>query len=226
MFLHDCLDIKESCVYNANVSMGIHNNLPTSDCMSDEELLLSSRQGNPEAEEALIRRYGRLIRSLARPFFLTGGDGEDLMQEGMLGLLNAIRRFDPQEETSFRTFAVLCIRSSLYSALRKAAGTKNVSLDDCLSLESSLFDENQSRNDNLRGPEELLIDREEAQKRYHNLLLLLSAYERSVLRCFLRGMSYREIAEITKRSEKAVDNAVQRIRRKFERITPGDISSS
>ena len=198
----------------------------TFDSMADEELLQKCRQGSPEAEETLIRRYGRVIRNLVRPFFLTGGDSEDLIQEGMLGLLNAIRRYDPQVETSFRTFAELCIRRRLISALRKSAGTKNVSLDDCLSLESSLFDENQSRNDNLRGPEELLIDREEAQKRYRNLLLLLSAYEQSVLRCFLRGMSYREIAEITKRSEKVVDNAVQRIRRKFENLPQGDISSS
>ena len=206
--------------------MGTSNNFSSFESLTDEQLLQYCRQGNPDAEEALIRRYGRVIRSLARPYFLTGGDSEDLIQEGMLGLLNAIRRYDPQEETSFRTFAELCIRRRLISALRKSAGTKNVSLDDCLSLESSLFDENQSRNDNLRGPEELLIDREEAQKRYQNLLLLLSAYEQSVLRCFLRGMSYREIAEITKRSEKAVDNAVQRIRRKFENLPQGDISSS
>ena len=224
--MHDCLDIRKMGDYNAIVSMGISNNILTFESLTDEELLVKCGQGNPEAEETLILRYGRIIRSLARPFFLTGGDGEDLIQEGMLGLLNAIRRYDPKEETTFKSFAVLCIRRRLISAIRKAAGTKNVSLDDCLSLESSLFDENQSRNDNLRGPEELLIDREEAQKRYQNLLLLLSAYEQSVLRCFLRGMSYREIAEITKRSEKAVDNAVQRIRRKFENLPQGDISSS
>ena len=202
------------------------NSFLTFESSSDEELLEKCRQGNPDAEEVLIRRYSCIIRSLARPFFLTGGDSEDLLQEGMLGLLSAIRRYDPQEGTSFKTFAVLCIRRRLISALRKAAGTKNVSLDDCLSLESSLFDEIQSRNDNLRGPEELLIDREEAAKRYQNLLLLLSAYEQSVLRCFLRGMSYREIAEITNRSEKAVDNAVQRIRRKIAKVPIGDISSS
>ena len=206
--------------------MGNSNTFIEYESMSDEELLRICRQGDPDAEETLIRRYGRIIRRIARPLFLTGGVSEDLIQEGMLGLLNAIRNYEPQAETSFKTFAVLCIRRRLYSALRKAAGTKNVSLDDCLSLESSLFDETQSRNDNLRGPEELLIDREEAQKRYRNLLLLLSAYEQSVLRCFLRGMSYREIAEITKRSEKAVDNAVQRIRRKFENLPKGDISSS
>ena len=200
--MHVYLDIQNSSVYNAIVSMGIGNNTLSFERFSDEELLLFCRQGNPEAEEALILRYGRVIRSLARPYFLTGGDSEDLIQEGMLGLLNAIRRFDPLEETSFRTFAVLCIRRRLFSALRKAAGTKNVSLDDCLSLESSLFDENPSRNDSLRSPEDVLIDREEARKRYEGLLRLLSPLERSVLRCFLRGMSYREIAEYTHKSEK------------------------
>ena len=176
------------------------------------------------AEEALIRRYYGIIRRLARPFFLTGGDNEDLFQEGLLGLLSAIRSFRPGENASFRTFAVLCIRRRLISALRKAATQQNVSLDDCLSLESSLFDETSSRNDNQRGPEELLIDREEAQKRYQILLQLLSTYEQSVLRCFLRGMSYREIAETTDKSEKAVDNAIQRIRRKIQTLSQGDSS--
>ena len=199
-------------------------NLHPEETLSDEDLQLLAAGGSSEAEEQLIRRYGRIIRSLARPYFLTGGDSEDLIQEGMLGLLNAIRRYDAAEKVSFRSFAVLCIRRRMFSALRKAADHTSVSLDDCLSLESSLFDEAPSRNDNQRGPEELIIDREEALKRYRNLLLLLSAYEQSVLRCFLRGMSYREIAEITHKSEKAVDNAVQRIRRKFQKLTPGDIS--
>jgi RNA polymerase sporulation-specific sigma factor len=200
-------------------------NLHPEETLSDEDLQLLAAGGSSEAEEQLIRRYGRIIRSLARSYFLTGGDSEDLIQEGMLGLLNAIRRYDAAEKASFRSFAVLCIRRRMFSALRKAADNTSVSLDDCLSLESSLFDEAPSRNDNQRGPEELIIDREEALKRYRNLLQLLSAYEQSVLRCFLRGMSYREIAEITHKPEKAVDNAVQRIRRKFQKLAPGDISS-
>ncbi len=194
------------------------------DSMTDEELLALASSGDLQAEEMMIRRYSRVVRSLARPFFLTGGDQEDLLQEGMLGLLSAIRGYDAGKNASFRTFAMLCIRRRLISAVRDSVGTQNVSLDDCLSLESSLFDELSSRNDNMRGPEELLIDREEAQKRYQSLLQRLSAFEQSVLRCFLRGMSYREIAKTTKSSEKAVDNAVQRIRRKFQKLDPGDTS--
>ncbi len=186
--------------------------------MTDEELHARLTAGDLLAEEELIRRYYRIMQGLARPFFLTGGDRDDLMQEGMLGLLSAIRSFDAGANTSFKTFAVLCIRRRLISVLRKAAGTQNVSLDDCLSLESSLFDESSSRKDDLRSPEELIIDREEAEKRYRKLLQVLSAFERTVLRCFLKGMSYREIAEFTGKSEKAADNAIQRIRRKFKQL--------
>ena len=185
--------------------------------LSDEELQKLAAGGDADAEELLFRRYNRIIQSLARPFFLTGGDEGDLLQEGMLGLLNAIRHYDPGEKTLFRTFAVLCIRRRLYSALRNSDGSNSISLDECLSLESSLFDENPSRNDSVRSEDEL-IDREEARKRYESLLARLSPLERSVLRCFLRGMSYREIAEYTHKSEKAVDNAIQRIRRKLKEL--------
>jgi len=202
------------------------NNSLTLSGMSDEELIGLCQKGDLDAEETLITRYTRIVRSISRPYFLVGGDSEDLIQEGMMGLLNAIRHYDQNEKASFQTFAILCIRRRIFSAMRKSNGSRNVSLDDCLSLESSLFDETLFRSDNLREPEELLIDREEAQKRYRNLLLLLSDYEQSVLRCFLRGMSYREIAERTGHSEKAVDNAIQRIRRKIEKSNQGDLSIS
>ena len=194
--------------------------------LQDEKLQALALIGSAEAEEELIRRYGRIIRSVARPYFLTGGDSEDLMQEGTIGLLQAIRTYDPQLGSAFRTYAVLCIRHRLVSAIRSAAGKKNVSLDECLSLESSLFDEDPSQNRNLRGPEDLVIDREEARKMLDNLLQLLSDFEKKVLRSFLQGMSYREIAEITGKPEKSVDNAIQRIRRKIAAVQqdPGDNS--
>lgn len=186
--------------------------------ISDEKLQKLAVVGDAEAEELLIRRYNRIILSLSRPFFLTGGDSDDLLQEGMLGLLNAIRQYDPGEKASFHTFAVLCIRRRLYSAMRRSGSSNSISLDECLSLESSLFDENPARNDSVRSPEDVLIDREETGKRYDSLLQNLSSLEKSVLRCFLRGMSYREIAEYTHKSVKAVDNAIQRIRRKLEKL--------
>ena len=192
--------------------------------LSDETLQALSASGNNEAEDLLIRRYTRVVKALARPFFLAGADSEDLIQEGMLGLLSALRTYDPKSETSFKTYSQLCIRRRLVSAVRNATRKKTVSLDDCLSLESPLFDETQPemayglRIDSPRRPEELVIDKENTQKLFQSVFGVLSKFEQQVLRSYLSGVSYREIAEMTNKTEKAVDNAVQRIRRKVSRL--------
>ena len=192
--------------------------------LSDETLQALSASGNNEAEDLLIRRYTRVVKALARPFFLAGADSEDLIQEGMLGLLSALRTYDPKSETSFKTYSQICIRRRLVSAVRNATRKKTVSLDDCLSLESPLFDETQPemayglRIDSPRRPEELVIDKENTQKLFQRVFQVLSPLEQQILRFYLSGMSYREIAEMTNKTEKAVDNAVQRIRRKVSRL--------
>lgn len=192
--------------------------------LSDEMLQALSASGNSEAEDLLIRRYTRIVKALARPFFLVGADSEDLIQEGMLGLLSALRSYDPKAGASFKTYSQLCIRRKLISAVRSASCKNTVSLDDCLSLESPLFNETQPemayglRIDSPPRPEELVIDKENTQKLFQNVFNVLSKFEQQVLRCYLSGMSYREIAEMTNKTEKAVDNAVQRIRQKVSRL--------
>jgi RNA polymerase sporulation-specific sigma factor len=199
---------------------------------SDEELQSFAINGDAQAEELLIKRYSRIVRALARPYFLAGGDSEDLIQEGMLGLISAVRSYDASAGASFRTYSELCIKRRLLTAIRNAAGGKSVSLNDCLSLESPLFDEELSqaayavREADLRGPEEMVIDREETDKFYNAFLCLLSGFEADVLGYYLDGMSYREIAEITDRPAKSVDNAVQRIRRKLAQFQRNKISDS
>lgn len=198
--------------------------MPLSNDLSDEALQSLAVSGNSEAEDLLIRRYARVVKALARPFFLAGADSEDLIQEGMLGLISALRGYDPAAGASFKTYSQLCIRRKLISAVRSASYSKNVSLDDCLSLESPLFDESQPdmayglRIDSPPRPEELVIDKENTQTLFQRVFDALSKYEQQVLRCYLSGMSYREIAEMTEKPEKAVDNAVQRIRRKVSRL--------
>ena len=198
--------------------------MPLSNDLSDEALQSLAVSGNSEAEDLLIRRYARVVKALARPFFLVGADSEDLIQEGMIGLLSAIRTYDPGSKASFKTYSQLCIRRKLISAVRNATCKKTVSLDDCLSLESPLFDETQPemayglRIDSPRRPEELVIDKENTQKLFQRVFDVLSPFEQQVLRFYLSGMSYREIAEMTSKTEKAVDNAVQRIRRKVSRL--------
>ena len=196
---------------------------------SDEELCLLAASGNRLAEEALVTRYNRLVRTCARPFFLAGGDSEDLTQEGMVGLITAVREYDAGKEASFRTFAEICIRGRLYSVLRASARDKQQPLNQSLSLDDSHFDSNPltSGTNNLaqRNPEDFLIDREHTAALLSGVRKQLSEFEAKILGFYLDGLSCREIAKAVNKPPKSVDNAVQRIRRKVARqLLSGDLS--
>ena len=187
---------------------------------SDSALLELVLAGDGEAEEALVERYMRLVRSCARPLFLAGGDSEDLIQEGMFGLLSAIRQFDPSDGASFRTFAEHCIRMRLYSAIKSASRLKHLPLNNGVSLEQLSEDSPMQLSaipDVLRNPEELVLARERTEELYSELAQCLSGLEKQVLALYLEGLSYREIASRLRKEEKSIDNAVQRIRRKLAR---------
>ena len=195
----------------------------------DEALCLLAAAGNRLAEEALVTRYNRLVRTCARPFFLTGGDSEDLTQEGMVGLITAVREYDAGKEASFRTFAEICIRSRLYSVLRASTRDKQQPLNQSLSLDDSHFDSNPltSGTNNLaqRNPEDFLIDREHTAALLSGVRKQLSEFEAKILGFYLDGLSCREIAKAVNKPPKSVDNAVQRIRRKVARqLLSGDLS--
>ena len=195
----------------------------------DETLCVLAAAGSRLAEETLVTRYNRLVRTCARPFFLAGGDSEDLTQEGMVGLITAVREYDAGKEASFRTFAEICIRSRLYSVLRASARDKQQPLNQSLSLDDSLFDSNPltSGTSNLaqRNPEDFLIDREHTAALLSGVRKQLSEFEAKVLGFYLDGPSCREIAKAVDKPPKSVDNAVQRIRRKVARqLLSGDLS--
>ena len=209
----------------------VKNDDPTLEKLSDEALCTLAASGNPAAEEILMERYTRLVRTCARPFFLAGGDSEDLTQEGMVGLLKAVREYDAEKAASFRTFAELCIRSRLYSVLRASAREKHIPLNQSVSLDTPCFDSNSytSGTNNLaqRDPEDDLIDREHTAALLSGVRKQLSDLEAKILGYYLDGLSCREIAETVGRSPKSVDNAVQRIRRKVaQHILSGDFSKS
>ena len=209
----------------------VKNDDPTLEKLSDEALCTLAASGNPAAEEILMERYTRLVRTCARPFFLAGGDSEDLTQEGMVGLLKAVREYDAEKAASFRTFAELCIRSRLYSILRASAREKHIPLNQSVSLDTPCFDSNSytSGTNNLaqRDPEDDLIDREHTAALLSGVRKQLSDLEAKILGYYLDGLSCREIAETVGRSPKSVDNAVQRIRRKVaQHILSGDFSKS
>lgn len=193
--------------------------------LSDEQLF--SLDDALVAEEELVRRYSGLVRSCARPLFLVGGDGEDLIQEGMLGLLQAIREYRADREASFRTFAEVCIRNRLSSTLRAASRDKHTPLNRSVSLDHPFFDSNSYTSGALilADPEMLIIDRDHVSRLLESTRKQLSEFEAKILGYYLDGLSVKEIAETMGRSPKSVDNAVQRVRRKAARqLSSGDIS--
>ena len=183
------------------------------------ELARKASKGDSAAEEALVSEYSRLVRACARPYFLAGGDGEDLIQEGMLGLLSAVRTFDPEKGVKFSTYAEFCVRRRIYSAIRSASGYKHTPLNSYISLESPQLDENSAQNAYfLRDPEDFVIARESVGEVERLLYGALSRFESGVLELYLEGMSYKDMAARLGKSNKSVDNAVQRIRRKLAQI--------
>ena len=196
--------------------------------LPDEELSALAKQGDCFAEEILVKRYTRLVRQLARPLYLAGGDSDDLIQEGMIGLMCGVREYDGERSAGFRTFAEICIRNRLYSAVRAAARDKHTPLNQSVPLEIPFFDGQGSFFGAMAGenPEDLIIGREGVQDTLSDVRKQLSDFEAKILGYYLDGLTIQEMAKAVLRSPKSVDNAVQRIRRKVARqLHSGDLSN-
>lgn len=192
--------------------------------MSDEALCTALQNGTSAAGDILAHRYRKLVRCCAHPYFLAGGDSEDLLQEGMFGLIKAMREFRADREASFQTFAEVCIRSRLCSVIRASRAGKHSPLNESVPLNAFLLDA-QPQYSQL-DLEDLLIDREKAAALLNQVRSQLSELEVRVLDLYLDGCSCGEIAATVGKSYKSVDNAVQRIRRKIGRqISSGEISN-
>lgn len=192
--------------------------------MSDEALCTALQNGTSAAGDILAHRYRKLVRCCAHPYFLAGGDSEDLLQEGMFGLIKAMREFRADREASFQTFAEVCIRSRLCSVIRASRAGKHSPLNESVPLNAFLLDA-QPQYSQL-DPEDLLIDREKAAALLNQVRSQLSELEVRVLDLYLDGCSCGEIAATVGKSYKSVDNAVQRICRKIGRqISSGEISN-
>ena len=191
------------------------------DCISetwtDEELALHSRSSE-RAMELLLARYARHVRACTRSFFLSGLDREDLAQEGMIGLLAAAWHYDGSRRCSFKSFATTCIRNRLISATRSESKHQDIPLSDCIPNSSldALLDDTRSHTAG-RDMEERIIGQEAYEELSGRLDALLSPMEKRVLRLYLEGLPYRDIANQLNLSAKSVDNAVQRIRSKLAR---------
>ncbi|MBO7631289.1 MAG: sigma-70 family RNA polymerase sigma factor [Lachnospiraceae bacterium] len=184
---------------------------------SDEELCEKART-DKEAEEYLLVKYKELVRLEARNLYLSWGEWDDLLQEGMIGLLQAIRGFSPENGAGFVTFAALCVRGKMLNAVTASNRKKHGVMEDYVPLDSPAF---QSEDGNgLYGvgrydnPESQVISREDAGALRQRILDSLSKTEAEVFGEYVQGLDYREIAAKLGKTPKSVDNTLQRIRRK------------
>ncbi len=192
--------------------------------MSDETLVAQSRQGDDVALATLLGRYRGFARAKARSYFLVGGEHEDVVQEGMIGLYKAVRDFDASHHVSFRTFAEMCVTRQMISAVKAANRHKHGPLNSYVSFSrpvASDEDDDRELGDVLpsRGsndPADIIISAERIRALQAHVQDVLSDLEVEVLRLYVEGKSYVEIAELTARHTKAVDNALQRVKRKLE----------
>lgn len=178
---------------------------------SDKELICRLRAGEEEIQEYLLEKYKPFVKSRSRALFFVGGDRDDLIQEGMIGLFKAIRDFDPENGAPFAAFAKLCVERQLYTAIEAAGRLKNAPLNAYISLSEE--------TDNLvdSGIEEAVIERASYQQTYAKLQKHLSGLEKEVLDLYLEGKPYTEIAEILGKPDKSIDNALQRIKAKIRK---------
>ena len=189
------------------------------DC-SDEELIIRLREGEQEVMDYLMDKYKNLVRDKAKSMYILGGDSEDLIQEGMIGLFKAIRDYREERETSFFHFAELCITRQIYSAIEASNRKKHAPLNSYVSFYSEVSEEGQplaeylesERSDN---PEQRMIDQENFELFLKKVRQSLSKMECEVLDDYLSGLNYQQIAEKMKKSPKAIDNALQRIKTKI-----------
>ena len=193
----------------------------------DEQLIRRLRDGEAAIMDYIISKYKYLVIRAAKAIYLIGGENDDLIQEGMIGLFKAVRDFDTQQETSFYSFAELCISRQMYTAIKLSQRQKHMPLNSYVSLydvTKSDFGDKQSplieqlEIESNSNPEELFLDKERMQMLVEQLNERLSDMERRVLHLHLQGEDYRSIAELLDKSPKSIDNALQRIRQKMRTI--------
>lgn len=192
---------------------------------TDVELVNMTRDGDMTAQECLLDRYKKLVRIKARGYYILGGDTEDIIQEGMIGLYKAIRDFNEEKQVNFYSFAVLCITRQIHTAIKSANRQKHIPLNSSLSLDRTVFDENEDltyletlSNSEITNPESLVISSENKTALEKHIGDSLSSLEKHVLFLYLRGKSYTEIAAMIGKDEKSIDNALQRIKKKVTKI--------
>lgn len=187
---------------------------------TDEELIEKLRAGDAEIADYIMEKYKPLVRKKTNAMYLIGGEPEDLIQEGMIGLFKAVRDFKPEKAVSFFAFAEICISRQLYSALEASNRKKHIPLNTYVSFSNQEGTEGinieQMVTEQTISPEQMMIEQEGKQEFFDKLEENLSAMEKKVLYLYLEGNSYIQIAEIMGKTPKSIDNTLQRIRGKIK----------
>ena len=194
---------------------------------TDEELIDRLRRGEEGIMDYICDKYKNLVRSKAKSMYILGGDNEDLIQEGMIGLFKAVRDYDCGRDASFYTFAELCVSRQLYTAVQASRRKKHRPLNTYVSLygndsgheekeEGELFYSLMDRTE--RSPEEMFIDKERVEYLEAAIDRELSPFEKQVLDLYMTGMTYSQIARVLGRDEKSTDNALQRLKSKIKKM--------
>ena len=206
---------------------GDRNEMTKSQKNKDADLARRAQNGDLVAEEELLRKYKSLARSKARMYFMVGADEDDVLQEGMIGLLKAVRKYDESKDASFSTFAGHCVTNQIISAIRAADRNKHKILNDSLSLDESILSGKGNAGSGelhlkdilaanpSESPEQMLVIKDIAACIVNNDDRIFSKYEMDVLRELLQGNDRKQIADTLGKSEKSVDNCLQRVRRKI-----------
>ncbi len=193
--------------------------------MDENSILTLAKEGDSLATEYIIEKYKNFVKAKSRTYFLIGADHEDIIQEGMIGLYKAIRDYSSEGGSSFRSFADLCITRQIITAIKTATRQKHQPLNSYISLNKPVYDE-ESENTLMESffekqhldPEEIMINKERFDFMEERLSKELSKYETEVLKGYLSGKSYQEIAVKLGKPEKSIDNALQRIKKKIEKL--------
>ena len=211
----------------------IHMTMTQLESLDDETLIEKYKEGSSRAVDVLVQRYKNFVRGRVRTNFFVGADRDDLIQEGMIGLFKAISDYDITRKASFKSFASICIKGQISTALKTATRQKHMVLNTSVSLDRPMFDPDDDRAtfmdllrlESSQEPEELLIRQERMVAMEKKMDSVLSRLESNVLKLYLEGQSYYEISKILERPDKSIDNALQRIKRKLEDIGDQDIAN-
>lgn len=205
--------------------MSIEEDLEKYKSIQDEKIVQLAANGDIIALDYILNKYKNLVKVKARAYFIIGADREDIIQEGMIGLYKSIRDYQDTKESSFKVFAELCITRQMITAIKSATRQKHIPLNSYISLNKPIFEEESEKTyielistNKVLSPEELFIGQESKTFIENHINKNLTELECKVLELYLKGKNYNEIASAVHKTEKSIDNALQRVKRKLEKF--------